>query len=337
MHKKYLNIVIFRIFILMTKELHVREFRDSDYSHIVSLEEAVYPGKKHSEEDLKHHDENKAEKCEHKRFIAELNKEVIGHGFYTQLERSYQPGKFHINVLIHPDHQGEGYGKRFYQHLLEELEEYDTEKLEAHAREDKERAVRFLEDRGFEKTMKMWEAELPVDDFDFEEYEGLEEKLEDQGIKLTTLKEIEHSEENKRKLYELHEDIMEEVPLPDDYTSRDKDRYLDNLFNHPRYFPEAYILAIKDDEFIGMSSHWLKEKENSLPTGLTGVRKEYRGKGIATAMKVKALEVAKEEGIKKIKTMNETRNEDILHINDKMGFEKKPAWVDFEKELGEEK
>jgi len=50
-------------------------------------------------------------------------------------------------------------------------------------------------------------------------------------------------------------------------------------------------------------------------------------------MKVKALKVAKEKGIKKIKTMNETRNEDILFINKKTGFKKKLTWVDFDKEI----
>ncbi|MEF8873752.1 MAG: GNAT family N-acetyltransferase [Candidatus Thermoplasmatota archaeon] len=318
------------------EELHIRNFKDPDYSELVRLEEAVYPDKKHSEESFRFRDENRADKCEHQRFIAGLDGQVIGHGFYTQWEGSYQPGKFFIYALIHPDYQAEGYGKRFHHFLLEELEEHDPKKLEAHAREDKERAVRFLEDRGFEQTMKMWEAELMVDEFDFDEYEGLEKKLEYEGIVLTTLEEIEHDKENKRKLYELHEDVMEDVPMPDEYTRTDYDRFIDGLFNHPRYFPEGYILAVKEDEFVGMSSHWLKEKENSLFTGLTGVRKDHRGKGIATAMKVKAVEVAKEENIDKIKTMNETRNEDILHINEKMGFERKLGWVDFEKEVGED-
>ncbi len=316
--------------------MDIRKFTDDDYSHIVRLEEAAYPDKKRSEENFRHNDENRAEKCEHQRFIAELDGQVIGHSFYTQWEGTYQPGNFFIYALIHSNHQGEGYGKKFYQRLLEELKEHDPKKLEAHAREDKKRALRFLKDRGFKRTMKMWEAELKVDEFDFDEYEGLEEKLEDEGIVLMSLKEIEDDEENKRKLYELHEDVMEDVPLPDEYKRTDYDRFIDGLFNHPGYFPEGYILAIKDDEFVGMSSHWFKEKENSLFTGLTGVRRDYRGKGIATAMKVKALEVAKEENIDKIKTMNETRNEDILHINEKMGFEKKPGWVDFEKEVGED-
>ncbi len=317
----------------MKEELRIRTFEELDYPHIVRLEEAVYPDKKRSEESFRFNDENRADKCEHQRFIGELGDEVIGHGFYTQWEGSYHPGKFFIYALIHPDYQGEGFGKLFYQHILDELKEHDPEKLEAHAREDKKRALRFLEDRGFESTMKMWEAELKVDEFEFEEYEDLEEKLEDEGIVLKSLKDIEHDEENKRKLYELHEDVMEDVPLPDGYTRTEYDRFIDKLFNHPRYFPEAYILAIKDDEFVGMSSHWYKEKENSLFTGLTGVRKDYRGKGIATAMKIKAIGVAKEENIAKIKTMNETRNEDILHINEKMGFEKKPGWVDFEKKV----
>ncbi len=317
----------------MSKELRIREFKDTDYPDIVRLEEAVYPDKKELEESFRFNDENKADKCEHQRLIAELGDQVIGHGFYTQWEGSYQPAKFFIYCLIHPDYQAEGYGKRFYRYLMEKLEKHNPTKLEAHAREDKERGLRFLEDRGFVETMRMWEAELVVDEFDFDQYEGLEKRLEDESIVLTTLKEIEHNEENKKKLYELHEDVMEDVPLPDEYTRTDYDRFIEKLFNHPRYFPEAYILAIKEEEFVGMSSHWFNEKENTLFTGLTGVGEDHRGEGIATAMKVKAIDVAKKKGIEKIKTMNETRNEDILHINKKMGFEKKPAWVDFEKEF----
>ncbi|MFP4185576.1 MAG: N-acetyltransferase family protein [Candidatus Natronoplasma sp.] len=86
----------------------------------------------------------------------------------------------------------------------------------------------------------------------------------------------------------------------------------------------------------GMSSHWKKEKENSLFTGLTGVRRKYRGKGIATAMKVKAIKTAEKKGFDKIKTMKETGNEGMLHINQRLGFEKKTRLDKLRERIGYE-
>ncbi len=118
-----------------------------------------------------------------------------------------------------------------------------------------------------------------------------------------------------------------------DYTKMDYERYIESVFERLRSFPESFILAIKDDEFIGMSSQ-SKKGEDSLYTVLTGVKQEYRRMGIATAMKVKAIEKAREHGISTIRTSNETGNEGIVHLNEKLGFEKKPAYISFKKELG---
>ncbi len=320
------------------QEMKIRKFEEFDYPDIVRLEEEVYPDKKESLESFRFGDKNRADKCKHQRYMVEKNSDVIGHGLYTQWEVSYDPQKFFVYGLIHPDHQGNGYGTELYQHILRELKKFDPIEIQAHVREDKQKGIEFLKKRGFEEVMRMWEAELEVKDFDFEEYEGLEEKINNEGIKLTSLAKIEIDDNAKRKLYELHDEIMEDVPLPHEYTSQDYHRFIERTFNHPDFFPEGYILALKDDEFNGMSSHWENEKENALFTGLTGVRREYRGKGIATAMKVKGIKIAEEKGFDKIKTMNETGNKDILYINDKLGFEKKPGWIDFKKKLdGEEK
>ncbi len=269
------------------QELKIRKFEEFDYPDIVRLEEEVYPDKKESLESFRFGDKNRADKCKHQRYMVEKNSDVIGHGFYTQWEVSYDPHKFFVYGLIHPDHQGNGYGTELYRHILGELEKFDPIEIQAHVREDKQKGIEFLKKRGFEEVMRMWEAELEVKDFDFEEYEGLEEKINNEGIKLTSLAKIEIDDNAKRKLYELHDEIMEDVPLPDEYTRQDYDRFIERTFKHPDFFPEGYILAIKGDGFVGLSSHWEKDKQNALFTGLTGVRKEYRGKGIATARRLR--------------------------------------------------
>ncbi len=87
------------------------------------------------------------------------------------------------------------------------------------------------------------------------------------------------------------------------------------------------------DEFIGMCRNILNKEDDSLFTSLTGVKRDYREMGIATAMKVKAIKKAKEKGLIESKTSNETGNEAIVNLNDKLGFEKKPAALSFKKEF----
>ncbi|MFO7792293.1 MAG: GNAT family N-acetyltransferase [Candidatus Saliniplasma sp.] len=312
--------------------LEIRKFVESDYAHIVRLENNVFPDIEISEESLKFNDKSRSEKCKHQRYMMELEDEIIGHGFYNQWEGSYQPGKFFIYGAIHPAHQEMGYGTEIYRYILDELANFEPVKLVCHTKEDKERAIKFIEDRGFKETMRMWELELDVNSFSFGEYEGLREKLGKEGIVLTSLEELGIDEENNRKLYELYEKVMKDVPMSDEYTGIEFQRFIE-FFEHPYFIPEAYIIAVRDDEFIGLSNHWFLEEQNALSVGMTGVRKDYRGDGIATAMKVKAIEIASDKGISTIKTENETGNEDMLHINEKLGFERKPAWINYEKTL----
>ncbi len=71
---------------MSSKELKIRKFKGSDYPEIVRLSNTVFPEIKRTEEFFRNYDDNKAEKCEHQRYIAEIDDVVIGYGHYTQLE-----------------------------------------------------------------------------------------------------------------------------------------------------------------------------------------------------------------------------------------------------------
>ena len=63
----------------------------------------------------------------------------------------------------------------------------------------------------------------------------------------------------------------------------------------------------------------------------TGVLKEYRGKGIAFAVKVVATVEGAKAGVKQIRTNNDPDNPAILRLNQKMGFRAVPGPVIFKK------
>jgi mycothiol synthase len=66
-----------------------------------------------------------------------------------------------------------------------------------------------------------------------------------------------------------------------------------------------------------------------LRTGLTAVRRAYRRRGIALALKVRSLEFGKANGYSSVQTENESNNRGMLAINDELGFVKNPAWAHY--------
>ena len=98
-------------------------------------------------------------------------------------------------------------------------------------------------------------------------------------------------------------------------------------------FLEAHFIAIVDGRFVGVTSLWrsLAEKDK-LHTALTGVVRGLRRKGIATALKVRAVEFARDQEARVIRTENEENNP-MYDLNVRLGFRPVPAWWTYRKEL----
>ena len=104
------------------------------------------------------------------------------------------------------------------------------------------------------------------------------------------------------------------------------------LFEEKRYGIE--IVAVDGDKYVGSTDiHVLpKSDPHKAWTGSLGVLREYRRKGIATALKVKAFEKLREKGIKQVRTDNEENNP-MYKINVALGFTPEPYCYDYQREL----
>jgi GNAT superfamily N-acetyltransferase len=69
------------------------------------------------------------------------------------------------------------------------------------------------------------------------------------------------------------------------------------------------MIAKDGDKYVGMSTVWKAQKDpKGLYQGLTGVVRDYRGQGIAVALKLKVIEFARNNKYEKLKTWLQTRS-----------------------------
>lgn len=77
----------------------------------------------------------------------------------------------------------------------------------------------------------------------------------------------------------------------------------------------------------------IREGDGRFNLVLTGVEREYRGRGIALAVKVKSAEHAKNNGGEILRTFNDSTNDRILRVKQRMGFTPRPGSYGVDKVL----
>jgi GNAT superfamily N-acetyltransferase len=92
--------------------------------------------------------------------------------------------------------------------------------------------------------------------------------------------------------------------------------------------PRAVFVAVAGDEVAGFAKLSLPlERTDRAFHDLTGVRRAYRGRGIAAALKRTQIAWAKEQGYTSLQTSNEARNEPIRRLNERHGYVLEPGVV----------
>jgi mycothiol synthase len=86
-------------------------------------------------------------------------------------------------------------------------------------------------------------------------------------------------------------------------------------------YPEATFVAFTDSEIVGMAGLAPDaDRPDRAENVLTTVRRDWRGRGLARALKETTIAWAAEQGIREIYTWTQTGNENMRAVNERLGY-----------------
>jgi GNAT superfamily N-acetyltransferase len=125
-----------------------------------------------------------------------------------------------------------------------------------------------------------------------------------------------------RGMYEVVLEAAPDIPGGEGEQIEPFDEWLEHdMLSGPGDRPEATFVAVAGDEVIGYSKFSLTAAQpTTAHHDLTGVKRAWRGQGVARALKATQIAWAKANGYEELRTRNDERNAPIRRLNAEFGY-----------------
>ena len=306
----------------------IRHLHKLDVDRVIALCSAIQPEcVRDLEEYLRRFDEPERMACaslSQWAAIEDASQHLIGYAVCWNVVRR----KYRIGLMVHPDRRKQGIGGDLLGVALAALQSMPAATLQARAWDDHADSLQFLRRRGFVETHRMVELHLNLSEADLTPLAELPGCLTAQGVEFTTLRQEGQDEQFWTKLTDLQQAAVIGWPDPDPdgvmtIPTGDEVR---RMFDPWQTTSDTFFLAKADGVFIGYTA--LGPDHNApeaIGTGPTAVRPEYRGRGVATALKTLALTHARQQGWRT--AITRSASPAMIRVNEKLGFQRGRAEV----------
>jgi mycothiol synthase len=234
--------------------------------------------------------------------LADLDGELAGSGLMNRSDL----GGAHVAPRVLPDKRGRGVGTALLTKLAELALERGFERASSHVAGADERSIAFARRFGFEETRRDVKQVLELGDApppiprDFE------------GVEFVS---IESRPELLREAWPLGQQGYEDMPIDG------LDILEENWLVEEATLPGGSFVALADGEIVGYAGlmRWPDEPAKC-EHGLTVVRRDWRRRGLAAAIKQRSIAWAAANGIRELVTWTQTGNENMQGVNLRLGY-----------------
>ena len=256
----------------------------------------------------------------------------IGTGFQARPDRSQ-----FIGMTVLAPHRRKGIGTALLAALEEEARRRDVPKLLGGANEGEKFALDWALGHGYRQIGRRIASYVELAKFDPSQFSEALGRARAAGITIKsfaeTLEGRDAAAQEKwwRALYDAEAPMWEDIPFATPTPHWPYDRFYEAATSGQQ-MADLSLVAYAGDQIAGFTTTG-KSKDKDGWTWMTGTAREYRGRGVARALKVEALTRAKRKGLRALGTTNDEPNRSMREINAKLGYQMLPAHVELEKPL----
>lgn len=257
------------------------------------------------------------------------NEELLAFGSIEQTP--YLP-KYRLLMVADPQLLGAGVGDLLLERLIRDLHEVKAVTVLCREYASQTQLLKFLLARGFKEIDRVMDLRLDLAAADVSQLQSAVTKIRKRNLTITTL--AEERIRNPGYARELH-DLTSRLSMaegavvaPPAYNEREALLWL----KMPYVIPDACFIAKKGDRYVGLGDvNSFQALPGGLTHGFTGVLPEYRRQGVATALKLSAIQYAKQHNYKLLQSFNRSSQPAAVSLNQKLGFELVSSNVTLEK------
>jgi GNAT superfamily N-acetyltransferase len=242
--------------------------------------------------------------------IARIDGAVAGSGFAAI--QPQRPELVVVLLTVLAEQRRRGAGTRLYETISAWARERGLDELEVVVSDDDAESLAYAQRRGFVEDRREKGVALRLAEIEPPPVEP------PPGIEIVTWAE---RPKLARGMYEVAVEASPDVPGWEDELMEPFEDWLAHDMQGSGDRPEATFVALVGDEVVGYAKFSLTAAQpTTAHHDLTGVKRAWRGRGVARALKATQIAWAKANGYEELRTRNDERNAPIRRLNEEFGY-----------------
>ena len=247
-------------------------------------------------------------------------------------------GTFRFTLRVAPAHRGRGVGGALLAALEAHARALGAPRHVTSVHGDEAAGVAFARRRGYTPYHETVHSYVDVQAFDAGRFEDPDALAARAGARLEGYAALAAAhggdrEAFQRAVYAVAGEAMRDVPSPEPRDPPPFEAIRELFFEGGDLHPAASVLAVRGGRVVGLTVTTMNTPRLASTT-FTGVARSDRGRGLALAMKLRAIAALRAEGVERFGTSNDAGNAAMRGINARLGYVPDPPVVLVEKRLG---
>ena len=307
----------------------VRIATPNDVLRIADILSQIDPDPVTPEEVLEWEQTFPADGIQHRLVAVNEAGQVVGWGLTTH--HPHMPdGRFRQFVVTDPAVRGQGIGTLLAEATERLARENGATQIKTDVRDSEPESIAFAEHRGFKHDSHLFESLLDLSTFDGERFQG---SIAATGLRYATLADLPDNEATERELYTFWFATVPDQPGYVATHAAPFEAWRQRVLGSTTTLRDCIWVAMDGDRIVGATKTSWKAPTRTMYTDYTGVLREFRGRGVALALKLLSIETAQRYGAAYMRTNNSEKNAPMLAVNRKLGYQDQPGVFFMQKEL----